>query len=275
MTEAHTVRSFPREIAPSIFWFGNCLPVTVAGERYHSHLGVYLLRGAERTLLVDTGMMRSWPSLSKQLDVALDGRTLDFVFPTHPEVPHASNLPNLLERFPDIKVVGDTRDYAVYYPELEQVLQPSVVGDRIDLGGLVFRFLPAVLRDLPSSMWGFEETSRVLFVADGFGFIHSGSADPFGDHPVHRPGECTLTTAELPGDVVAAQGEVVVRAALYWTRFVDSAPMFEDLKAMFAELSPMLVAPAHGNVVSAPEAALAVAERTHENAYRESIAAMS
>jgi flavorubredoxin len=258
---------FPREIAPNIDWFGNCLPVAKGSESYHAHLGVFLLQGEDKTLLVDTGMPRFWPSMKVQLDAALRGRPLDYLFPTHPESPHAANTPNIHERYPNCRVVGDTRDYALYYPKHARRLDPRAIGDEIDLGGLHFTFIPAIFKDLPSSMWGYESTHQVMFVADGFAFLHSGSSVPEDDDPLHRPGECTLTSSELIAGLTTANGDFIVRASLYWSRFVEPAGIFEQLKALLKKYPTKIIAPAHGNVIVAVDKALPIVMQTHVDAF--------
>ena len=118
----------------------------------HSHLSVFLLRGSEKTLLVDTGMPPVWPAVSSQLDQALGDRPLDYVVPTHPEPAHAGNLVPLLEKYPDAKVLGDIRDYHLMFPsgsDLASRLEPLPVESRIELGdGMAFVLLPAVIKDL-------------------------------------------------------------------------------------------------------------------------------
>ncbi|WP_424138297.1 MBL fold metallo-hydrolase [Roseomonas chloroacetimidivorans] len=261
------VHHFPREIAPGILWFGNCLRITMGGEVFHSHLGVYLLKGNEKTLLVDTGMTRHWKSMRRQIDRALDGRSLDYVFPTHPEVPHCSNIPNLLDHYPGSRVVGDVRDYHLYYPEYADRFGEMGAGDVIDLGGQRVVFVPAVIRDLPSSLWAYEETRQVMFVADGFGFAHAGSDDPSRDDPLHRPGECALTSEEIIDGLQVGRGEFVVRAALYWSRFVDPAPLFAEMRDLLTAHPATIIAPAHGNVVVDVPRTLPIAQQTHANAF--------
>jgi flavorubredoxin len=258
---------FPREIAPGILWFGNCLKVTIGGTAFHSHLGVYLLKGDRQTLLVDTGMARHWTSMREQLTRALDGRALDYVFPTHPEVPHSSNVPNLLEAYPNCRVVGDMRDCHLYFPDYTARMSVKRAGDEIDLGGLRLIFLPAIIRDLPNSLWAYEANHRVMFVSDGFGFAHTGSSNPADDHPLHRPGECALTSAELLEGIQVDKGEFVVRAALYWSRFVDPVPLFNELRDLFKDYPAAMIAPAHGNVVVNVEETLPLIQQAHTNAF--------
>lgn len=258
---------FPREIAPNIDWFGNCLPVSKGDEVFHAHLGVFLLKGTKHTLLVDTGMPKFWGSMKAQLDAALDGRQLDYLFPTHPESPHAANLPKILDRYPGCRVVGDTRDYALYHPGHADRLDPSKLGDEIDLGELKLTFIPAVFKDLPSTLWAYESTHQVMFVSDGFAFLHTGSAVPEDDDPLHRPGECALNSSELIGGLTTEKGDFIVRASLYWSRFVEPELIFTQLRELFEKYPTKVIAPAHGNVIVDVPGVLPVVMQTHIDAF--------
>lgn len=259
--------TFPREIAPNIFWFGNCLKISVTAEIMHIHLNQFLLKGEEKTLLIDTGMPRHWDSLKAQLNIALGGRSLDYLFPTHPEVPHCANIPNILDEYPSCSLIGDVRDYGLYYPETRGRALNVSVGDAVDLGGLKLRFVPAILKDLPSSLWAFEETHRIMFVADGFAFLHAGSQNPMLDEPLHRPGECTLTSTELGSGVNVELGNFIIRAALHWSRFVDPDRLLKEMDELIDEHKPSIIASAHGNIIVDVDHVLPMIREMHHKAY--------
>ena len=265
--------TFPREIAAGVLWFGNCLSANVGRDVLHAHLSSYLIKGTSKTLLVDTGMPQTWSSLKVQLSEALDGRELDLVFPTHPEAPHCANLPRILRAYPSCRVVGDVRDYACYFPEFDDRLDHSAPSDVLDLGGKRVEFLPAILKDLPSSLWAFETTERVLFTSDGFCFLHAGSPDPFSDHPLHRPGECALTSAELSEGVNLDNAEFFVKSALYWSRYVDPDLLFGQVNDMLSKYPAEVIAPSHGNVIVDVPQIMPTLKQTHVNAYHNTIAA--
>src|SRR5689334_20575516 len=106
-----TAPQFPREIAPGLFWLNHCIPTMIYGKIVHVHLSLYLIIGEHKTLLVDTSLPTYWSDISRQVEVALGGRTLDYVFVTHPEVPHSGGMPLFLEKYKVLKVVGDMRDF--------------------------------------------------------------------------------------------------------------------------------------------------------------------
>ncbi|MDV7352742.1 MBL fold metallo-hydrolase [Rhodococcus oxybenzonivorans] len=229
-----------REIAPGLFWLGDCLKFEYGAEIWHGHVSTYLILGEKRTLLLDTGHPAHWDAVEAALDELLGDRPLDLVLPTHPEMqmPHAGNLPHLARKYPELAVVGDTRDYHLHYPYLADRLTPTPIGDRIDLGGREIHVLPAIWRDLPNTVWAFDTGSRVMFVADGFSYSHH-----------HLTGECRLYSSELPQAPGLEQTVFLNERALFWTRHVDSEHTEPDLESLFDRYKPVLVAPAHGSVI--------------------------
>jgi len=173
---------FPREIADKIFWINQCMGAGSKDHPVHLHLSLFLLRGDNHTMLVDTSMQALWPSIELQLDRVLAGRTLDYLFVTHPELPHSAALPLLLKKYPDMKVVGDMRDYHVFFPEHAHRFHHKVPADVMDLGDLKVTFIDGVIKDLPGTLWAYESTRQAMFVCDGFSFTHESPVrlDPQG-----------------------------------------------------------------------------------------------
>lgn len=269
-----------RNIAPGVFWLGGCLSAYSAGEEVHYHVSSYLVVGSRASILVDTGDPAHRELVLAQLDAALAGRTLDYVFPTHPEIPHAGNLPAILDRYPTARVVGDVRDYWLHYPEFGGRFDPRRAGDRIDLGDREFRFVPAYIRDLENTLWGHDSGARMLFVSDGFSFVHDVPAPESGDvaihhvpapdgedEPVHRPGQCRLTSGEMPVPPSVEQAAYGTGKALYWTKFVDVSSAFRAIERTLDELPTVLIGPAHGNVIDDVDGMLRTSLAAHRRVY--------
>ncbi|GAA2253422.1 hypothetical protein GCM10010402_05710 [Actinomadura luteofluorescens] len=233
---------FPRAIGDGVQWIGGCSALFLDRSKpdlAHSALNAYLVTGRERTLLVDTGHPAVWPGFSAALDRALDGRPLDYVMPTHPEIPHAGALTLLHRRWPGLTVVGDVRDYFLYHPEVPDSAYRSMApGERLDLGGREFEFVEALFKDLPNSVWGFDHGSRTLFPADGFAYFHW-----------HGEDACGRTTEDLdfsPGpDVYAVMTEIVSGLEL-----LDIEDTVQKFLRLTERTAPSAIAPAHGTVVT-------------------------
>lgn len=264
----------PREIAPNIVWIGVCVHSELRGQVVHGYSNCYLVLGPQRTLLVDTGGTREWEEVSAALDRFLGDRPLDFLFPTHPEVPHSGNMARLLAKYPALQIIGDVRDYHLFYPTTEGHLRQRDVGFELALGGECrFRIVEPVIYDLHNTQWGYEISQRVLFTADGLCFLHrpalDGEAETEAAGPLHLPGECGLITNELAAPVELEHAAVFTDAALYWTRYVDDADeRFAKLATLLAANPTALVAPTHGNVVADVDATAAIVRDAHRGAVR-------
>lgn len=228
----------PRELADGIHWLGDCLKLPHRGELLHGYHSVFLVRGETRSLLVDTGHPKDWAVLERQIEglLAAGAPEIAYVFPTHAEVPHSANLGRWLTKFPDAVAVGDVRDYHLIFPEFTDRLVPKRVGDRLELGGTTFVFVEAIVRDLVTSIWGYDTRRQVLFPGDGFAYMHHHAAD-----------ECGYTAEELPDLPIPEFTAVFAEHALYWTRFTDIEPYIRQLDALLTTEYPVaLIAPAHG-----------------------------
>lgn len=237
----------PREIADGTYWIGGCIVGLVAGMTHHTGVSAYVVVGDTKSVLVDTGHPKNWREIETGLREVLGDRPLDYVFPTHQELPHAGNLARLARTYPDALVVGDLRDYHLAYPDLVDRFRPCSVGESIDLGGRRFHFVDAVIHDLPTTLWAFDDGGRTLFVSDGYAYQHE-----------HTSGQCAMLAEELPAPPTPEQGKFITRGALYWTRYVPMDPILRKVHEMTSTLGARIIAPAHGNVIADPNRTLGV-----------------
>lgn len=266
----------PRAIAPGIHHLGIChvyendvrFPF-VNGRPIHLHLSNYMVLGTEKTLMIDTGEPAGWSIVSEQMDKVLNGRKLDYLFPTHPEFLHSANIMRILDKHPECMVIGDIRDYELYFPGAANRFISMDIRSTVDLGGgYEFVILEAPIKDLPSSVWGYEKSQGVMFCADAFSFAHLHANIPGLDmSEFHMGGDCSLTTDELPGGVgqVRDNSAFILRAALYWLRYIDTAPLFAEVDRLFREFPPKIVAPAHGHVIMNPNEVVPVIQAEMES----------
>jgi len=262
------VPHLPREIAPGVFWLGGCLGVELDGRIVHGYSSVYLLRGTKATLLVDPGHPMDWHAIDSGLDDLLGARPLDYVLPTHPEMPHSGNLGRLLAKYPDAQAVGDLRDFHLYYPGFVAQFATRPVGDVIDLGDMQFEIVDALIKDLPNSVWGYESTRRILYVADGFAYLHHPELGE-GEHgPYHLPGECYSTVRELGQLPTLRAASWFTGFSLYWSRYTDNADaIFEQVRSLIATHPTDIIAPAHGSVIDDVPGMVGLMVEAHKSAF--------
>ena len=262
----------PREVVPGVQWLGGCHEVKVLEGQPpvgHTHTAAYLLLGAEQTLLVDTGHPEKWRQTRADLVQLLGGRPLDYIFPTHTETPHSGNMGKLLTMYPGARIVGDSRDWDLFFPELTAGrLIDLRAGEGVDLGGgqrLVF--IDALIKDLPTTQWAYDSKNRILFVADGFSYTHN--APLFEDEiPIHQSGQCSLFLSEWGHDPMPEQIEGVMMRALYTMRFIKLDELVIDkLPEFFRRWPTDIIAPAHGCVIDDVARMLPIAKQAHRYAY--------
>lgn len=241
----------PREVVPGLWWLGGCSnsgawPGRSMASARHEPCSCWLLVGSEKTLMVDTGHIAHWGPVRDQLAVALGGRPLDFVFPTHQELPHAGNLARLLELHASAVAVGDVRDYHLFFPEIDRSrLVRTVPGDELELGDTRFVFLEPAWRDLTGTMWGYDTTRKAIFSSDGLGHLH-----------LHESGVCGMLADELPaGESVLQERFFANAGAFHWLRWRDPAPSVRAYRALIERYPVEIICSSH----SAP-----IVSQTHE-----------
>jgi flavorubredoxin len=278
---------FPREFAPGIHWLGWCQQTDAFyGRPVHIHTSAFVVVGSERALMYDTSLPVNWPALEIQLEAVLGDRPLDYVMPSHAELPHCGNIGRLLRKYPNALVVGDVRDYHLYFPEAIDRSEAWEYGRQVDLGGgYRVTVLEAPIKDGHNTVWLHEESQAVLFTSDAFSFTHypapspgdEDSPEPAGDEgeemAVHLPGSCTLMSSELGDLPTDSQAEYITKAALYWTKYVEFGPFLDQTREILEKYPTRLIAPSHGNVIDRIDAIMPVVEHAHRRALEQEHAA--
>lgn len=231
------VNTLPRELAPGVHWLGDCLEQPFRGKVYHSYNAAFLVIGETASMLVETGHPKDFPVIEKQMAevLARGAPPLKHLFITHQETPHSGGLGRILRRFPDLTIHGDVSDYHLAFPEHEHRLHSMEVGDSIDLGGRRFVAVEPVIRDLRTTLWGFDSGERVLFPGDGFAYSH-----------YHWDGHCGKVAEEAVSLDLIDVSAVFAERALYWTTFADMNIYADRLDRLLAELDVAVIAPTHG-----------------------------
>ena len=142
----------------------------------------YLVRGADKTALLDTVDPAQWHVLRDQL-AGLD--RLDYVVAHHAEQDHSGSIPLVLEKFPGAQVVTNPkcRDMLIDLLQLpESVFRTVADGETLDLGGKTLEFLYTPWVHWPETMCTWLKEDRILFSCDFFG-SHLATTDVFATNP--------------------------------------------------------------------------------------------
>ena len=127
----------------------------------------------DKVAVMDTVDMRATDEWLANLEEALDGREVDYLIVSHMEPDHAGNIQRLVEKYPNIQVVGNAKTFAMIPQFFDvDISNRSVVvkeGDTLNLGNHTLQFFMAPMVHWPEVMVAYEQSEKILFSADGFG----------------------------------------------------------------------------------------------------------
>jgi len=166
----------PREIKPEIYWVGaidwdrrlfDALIPLPDGTSYNS----YLIKGSEKTALIDTVDPTMPDVLISHLN-QLGIKNIDYVVANHAEQDHSGAIPQVLEKYPEAKVVvtpkcKDMLIDLLMIPEEKFI----TVNDKetLPLGNKTLEFIHAPWVHWPETMLTYLKEDKILFPCDLFG----------------------------------------------------------------------------------------------------------
>ena len=145
----------------------------------------------EKIAIMDTIDKRKTDEWLHNLDDALNGKKPDYLIISHLEPDHAYNIGTIVEKYPDIKLVGNNKTFAFIpqFFDIENLEERKIEvkdGDVLDLGKHKLHFIMAPMIHWPEVMMEYEETEKVLFSADGFGKFGALDTDEDWDCEARR-----------------------------------------------------------------------------------------
>lgn len=128
----------------------------------------------EKIAVMDTVDWRVTDEWFSKLDDVLSGKTPDYLVISHLEPDHASNIGKFIEKYPEVKLIGNAKTFAMLpqFFEINDLEDRKVVvkeGDKVCLGEHTLVFFMAPMVHWPEVMVTYEEKEKILFSADAFG----------------------------------------------------------------------------------------------------------
>lgn len=183
--------SVPRQLKSNIYsvgaidWdrrlFDELIPLP-DGTSYNA----YLVKGREKTALIDTVDSTMADVLIENLN-QLKIKNIDYVIANHAEQDHSGSLPQILESYPNAKVVvtpkcKDMLMDLLLIPESKFITVDD--GHSISLGDKTLEFIHAPWVHWPETMFTYLKEDKILFTCDFLG-SHLATSDLFvTDEPV-------------------------------------------------------------------------------------------
>jgi len=152
------------------------------GVSYNS----YLLKDTQ-TVLFDTVDKAVVQRFFENLKYALGGSKLNCIIVQHMEPDHSAALCDLLDRYPDVKIVCNkkTSDFIKQFHEfdfdIDARFQIVSEGDTLSTGRHTLHFVNAPMVHWPEVMVTYDATDKILFSADAFGCFGALNGAIFAD----------------------------------------------------------------------------------------------
>ncbi len=135
----------------------------------------------EKVCLMDTVDKRASEEWLENVKTALGGRAVDYLVVQHMEPDHAANIQRIAELYPEMKIVGNAKTFAMYDQFFTLDISDRAVtvkeGDTLELGAHTLTFVMAPMVHWPEVMVSYESSEKILFSADGFGKFGALSID--------------------------------------------------------------------------------------------------
>lgn len=226
-----------KKIKEGVYWVGAIdwdrvlfdeLVTLPEGTSYNA----YLVVGSEKTALIDTVEPFKKEELFRNLEDAGVDR-VDYIVSNHAEQDHSGAIPDVLERFPEAKVVTNKKCKSMLIDLLdlpEDVFQVIEEGEELSLGNKTLQFFMAPWVHWPETMFTWLKEDRVLFTCD---FL--------GSH---------IATSELFDTTDENRAKVYLETKRYYAEIM--MPFRNFIKkhlALIDRLQPEIVAPSHGVVI--------------------------
>lgn len=227
-----------QQILPNLYWVGgndrrlsrfeNMHPLP-NGITYNS----YLLAD-EKTALIDTVDVTVADQFTKNLEAALNGRTLDYLIILHMEPDHCADMEHLCQQYPNMKIVGNQKTLQFFNQFFSLDLGDRFItvkeNDELSLGQQNLRFIMAPMVHWPEVMFCYESFNKVLYSADAF-----GSFGAFSGH--------------LYADEVDFEEQYLAEARRYYTNIVGKyGPQVQAALKKVADLPIEMICALHGPI---------------------------
>ncbi|MCB2168961.1 MAG: FprA family A-type flavoprotein [Deltaproteobacteria bacterium] len=226
---------FARKLKEHIYWMGSvdwdsrlfdALIPLPDGTSYNA----YLIQGSEKTVLLDTVD----PPMAMELMAQLAGiPKIDYVVSQHAEQDHAGTILQVLEKYPDAKLISTPKAKGMLI-DLLQIPEDAFItvedGETLSLGDKTLQFIHTPWVHWPETMVTYLEEDKILF-----------SCDFFGSH---------IATTDL---FVSDEGRVYEAAKRYYAEIM--MPFRSVIKKNLEKLASYdieMIAPGHGQLYPCP-----------------------
>lgn len=199
------------------------------GTSYNS----YLIRGSEKTALIDTVDPTMTPVLVDNLK-ELNIKNIDYIITNHIEQDHSGSLPRILEEYPNSKVIATSKGKNLLQ-DLLLVPEKKIITvedrEKLSLGNKTLEFLRVPWVHWPETMATYLTEDKILFTCDLFG-SHLATSNLYvtDERTVYEPAKRYYAEIMMPFRTIIKKN-------------------LEKIK----DLETEVIAPSHGPIYDQPE----------------------
>jgi flavorubredoxin len=210
----------------------------------------YLIRGSEKTALIDTVDPEKKNDLLENLE-NLKVKNIDYLIANHAEQDHSGVIPEILEKYPAAKVVTNEKCKKMLIDLLQVPEDKFLIAkdqETLSLGDKTLQFILTPWVHWPETMVTYLREDRILFSCDFFG-AHFASSELFVKNEVKVYESAKRYYAEI--------------MMPFRKKIIGNLEKLEDFEID-------MIAPSHGQVYDKPELILdAYKEWTSDNVKNE------
>ena len=138
------------------------------GMAYNSYLIL-----DEKVAILDSVEIKFKDEWLYNIKRVLKDRKVDYLIVQHMEPDHSANIISLIKEYKDVKIVSNVKSFMMMQNYFKDDFKENRIivneGDTLSLGKHTLKFLMAPFVHWPEVMVTYDEYSKVLFSADGFG----------------------------------------------------------------------------------------------------------
>jgi len=164
------------KITDNVHWVGardhnlRIFDIIMTAEQGTSY-NAYLVKGSEKTALIDTVKVKFWDEHLKRIQELVDPAAIDYLIVSHAEPDHTGSIEALLELNPNITILGSDAGIDILKEIANRSFKYQVVkqGDKLSLGDRTLTFMAVPFLHWPDSIYTYLEEEGILFSCDSFG----------------------------------------------------------------------------------------------------------
>jgi len=246
-----------RQITPKIFWISHC--VGKDAKKYNGGFAADFARANplldpnasdiiyssylfldEKTFLIDTLGPAQHETVLEALDGLLQDRTLDFLWISHTELPHAANTAAIRRMYPQLQVltIGGHDHYEVHGLGDAKLLH---YGDKVDLGEHQIEIIEPLFVDHALTQWIYEANSGFMCPVDWALNVHN-------EHQCFRFMD-EMEEVGYSAERFMQEVSTTNRVVFSWLRWADPDETVARIDKFFDTYDIRIFAPSHTNVI--------------------------